>query len=947
MKNRIGRLAWHAALAASVAASLNVVGAPPALAVSPDLVISQVFGGGGNTGAPYTNDFVELYNRGTGPVPTAGWSVQYASATGTGSFGSAVAHLPDMVLQPGQYLLVQLAGGVNGVPLPTPDATGSVNMAASAGKVALVTSSAGLSCNGGSQPCTPEQLAQMRDLVGYGGANFSEVVPAPAGSNTTALLRLNGGAQDTDNNGADFVAGLPQPRNSGSQPPPTGCDVPTTHEIAQVQGSGAASPLAGTAVRVEGVVTGDFQGPNQLGGFYLQDDTPDADPATSDGLFAFSTTPVNVGERVRVNGTAIEFNGLTELSPVTAVDVCGTGTVQPVAYDLPRPPGATFEPVENVLVTFPEPLTATEHFQLGRFGEVTVSADGRLVQPTDRVSPGPPAAEALDLANRRRLLIDDGSNVQNPATVPYLTPEAVRIGDTATGVTGVLSFGFGTYRLQPTQPISFARTNPRPAAPDPVGGDIRVASFNTLNYFTTTGDVNPNARGADNATEFQRQQVKEVAAITELDADVIGLMEVENNGATAVGSLVEALNAATGPGTYAYISEPVLNPPNEFGGQFGTDAIKVAMIYRPAAVTPVGAAQTSSDPIFDRPPLVQTFRPLAGGEPFTVIGNHFKSKNCDGATGADLDQGDGQSCYNARRVLQATALANLLEGLAVPNPLIVGDLNAYTEEDPIHTLEAAGYTGLSERFVPPAERYSYVFDGLSGELDHAMAGAGLLDNVTGATIWHINADEPLILDYNTEFNPPGLYRPDQYRTSDHDPLIIGLRMAAAPAAPTVAVVAGWNAATVTWTPPDSGGSAITGYTVRALAGGTVVASATVGPDARSHTFGGLTNGVRHTFEVLATNAIGAGPAGTATGTPFTPRHYTRLDADVQCPSFTVTNRNAFPVSFDWITTRQRTGTGVAAAGATVPLPANLAPRGLTALIVTAGYQLQDLTFAHC
>ena len=433
-----------------------------------------------------------------------------------------------------------------------------------------------------------------------------------------------------------------------------------------------------------------------------------------------------------------------------------------------------------MLVTIPETLTASEHFQLGRFGEVTVSSDGRQFEPTTEVDPGAPAAAVQNLNNRRRLLIDDGSNVQNPSTVPFLTPDVLRLGDTASGVTGVLSFGFGLYRLEPTAAITFARTNPRPAAPVAVGGDIRVASFNTLNYFTTLASDNPNARGANTATEFARQQAKEVAAITGLNADVLGLMEVENNGATAIGSLVDALNAATAPGTYDYISEPSLNAPNEFGGTFGTDAIKVALIYRPAAVTPVGAAQSSADSIFDRPPLIQTFQLASGSEQFTVAVNHFKSKNCPGATGLDLDQGDGQGCFNARRLQQASALATLLDTLDAPNVLIIGDLNSHTEEDPVHALETAGFAELSETFVPAEQRYSFVFNGQSGELDHALAGPDLLDNVTGATIWHINADEPIILDYNTEFNPPGLYAPDAYRSSDHDPVVVGLNLVESP-----------------------------------------------------------------------------------------------------------------------------------------------------------------------
>ncbi len=265
-------------------------------------------------------------------------------------------------------------------------------------------------------------------------------------------------------------------------------------------------------------------------------------------------------------------------------------------------------------------------------------------------------------------------------------------------------------------------------------------------------------------------------------------MEVENNGTTAIGSLVDALNAATAPGTYAFVTDLDLTPPNGFGGTFGTDAIKVALIYKPAVVTPTGSAQSTADAIFDRPPLVQTFTPVAAGEAFTVVVNHFKSKNCAaGSPPADEDQGDGQSCFNGRRVQQAQALDALLDSLDPPNPLIVGDLNAYTEEDPIQALEAAGYTGLSETFVAAADRYSFVFDGSSGELDHAMASPDLLDNVTGTTIWHIDADEPLILDYNLDFGrDPNLFESNAYRASDHDPLVIGLAFDTGPV-PSVAL----------------------------------------------------------------------------------------------------------------------------------------------------------------
>ncbi|GII00299.1 ExeM/NucH family extracellular endonuclease [Planobispora takensis] len=773
-----------AALAAVgvTAAGVATLTTTPALAAPGSVVVSQVYGGGGNSGAPFANDFVELFNRSSAPVALDGWSVQYASATGTGPFGSNAVALSG-TLAPGQYHLVQLAGGANGAALPAPDTTGTANMSGSAGKVALVRSAEGLACNGGSLPCTPEQTALIADLVGYGTANYSEGAAAPTLSNTTAGLRKAGGCTDTDVNGSDIEAGTPAPRNRATAAAPCGdveptptptptvtptvtptptpttapCETPATHQIAQVQGSGDASPLAGQTVRVEGVVTADFQETNQLSGFFLQDPTPDADPATSDGLFAFaraSFKDVKVGDRVLVTGRVVEFNGWTELTSVTAVDVCGTGTIAPVKQSLPRAEGKTFEPVESMLVTFPEVLSVSDHYNLARYGEINLSSEGRIYQPTDR--PGvDPALNA-----RRTLLVDDGSGVENPPVTPHTDPRVVRLGDTTLGVTGVMGYGFGKYRLQPTKPISFLRTNPRLPKPFPVIGNVTVASFNTLNWFTTLG-----SRGASNAEEQQRQLTKLVAALKGMNADVVGLMEVQNNGQTAVQALVDALNAEVGAGTYAALAHPYP----------GTDLIHVAMIYKPAKVQLVGAAQSSTDPVFRRPPLIQTFRRVQGGQPFTVLVNHYKSKGCDEeATGPDADQGDGQSCYNGERVRQAQATLGLIESLDLPNPLVLGDLNAYGEEDPIDTLEAGGLTSVTKKFVPAPLRYSYLFEGQIGELDHALVGRQLLKRVTSATIWHINADEPRALDYNMEFNPPGLYKPDAFRSSDHDPVIVGL-----------------------------------------------------------------------------------------------------------------------------------------------------------------------------
>lgn len=200
--------------AAAMGVALSV-GAVPAHAI----VISQIYGGGGNTGATFTNDFVELFNPDSIAASLNGWSLQYASATGAGNFSSnPIAVLPNVTLLPGEYFLVQAAAGTGGTAaLPTPDATWAAALSATAGKVALLDIATGLACNGGSTPCTPAQLASIKDLVGYGSANFYEGAgPAPALSNTLAALRTNGGCTDTGNNSTDFVTGAPAPRNSAS-----------------------------------------------------------------------------------------------------------------------------------------------------------------------------------------------------------------------------------------------------------------------------------------------------------------------------------------------------------------------------------------------------------------------------------------------------------------------------------------------------------------------------------------------------------------------------------------------------------------------------------------------------------------------------------------------------------------------------------------------------------
>ncbi len=584
--------------------------------------------------------------------------------------------------------------------------------------------------------------------------------------------------------------------------------------IYDIQGSGATSPLLG-ARTTRGVVT-----MLTNNGYFLQDPVGDGNPLTSDGIFVFTSTAptVSVGQLLQVSGTVTEFdtslataNPTAEANPVTEITnpvatVLGTGTVTPTVITFPVANAGDLERYEGMLVTINVPLTASQNFFQGRYGQVTLSANGRLIKPTNLYPAGSAQALALqDLNARSSILLDDGTSLQNPNPTPYIGADnTLRAGDTLPGgVTGVIDYGPATsdlggilsYRIHPTVAPVFVRSNARTTTPPAQGGTVKVASFNVLNFFTTFsngqtaagatgqgcslgGAVSAaNCRGADSLAEFNRQRSKIVAALAALDADVVGLMEIQNNGDVAAQNLVDALNAVVGAGTYAVVPAPPTT---------GTDAIRVAMIHKPARASLSGVSMSDADPIHNRPPFARTFTGPTGKK-FSVLVNHFKSKgSCPAsATDVDADQGDGQGCWNNRRTLQASALLGFIGQIQAAagdsDVVVIGDLNAYGAEDPIQTLKAGGLVDQVARFNP--SDYSYVFDGEAGYLDHGLTTASLSARVTGTTHWHINADEPSIIDYNLEFKQPACatcgpdyYSPTMYRSSDHDPVVIGLNL---------------------------------------------------------------------------------------------------------------------------------------------------------------------------
>jgi predicted extracellular nuclease len=438
---------------------------------------------------------------------------------------------------------------------------------------------------------------------------------------------------------------------------------------------------------------------------------------------------------------------------------------------------------------------------MARRGQVVVARD-RLYVPTSKIDPndadpneisfegGSNVAKvvgAQKLNDRATITLDDGSSKQNifpPVIFPTLgkSQPTLRVGSTVSGVSGTLTKERNKIVLVPNKPLDWEPA-PRPKRPEVGDADVTVASFNVLNYFTTIDNGSNNARGADSKSEFDRQERKLVAAIIELQADVVGLMELENN-LESESRLVAALNKKVGSEVFkgCGLPEGFDSAPG------GKNAIRVGIIYRSDRIKAIGDVSMIRDDAFDgaRTPLVQSFQSGNSGKPFSVVVNHFKSKGGSSRAGsADKNKGDGQGAYNATRRSQSLAICNFIakqkptEGS--PRVLVIGDLNAYGEEDPIDAMRANGLADLQQRSSEDFDsgnterHYSYIYRGQSGSLDHAMATDALAADVTGVATWHINADEPRFLDYNEEYKPKSLYKPDPFRSSDHDPVLIGIK----------------------------------------------------------------------------------------------------------------------------------------------------------------------------
>lgn len=607
--------------------------------------------------------------------------------------------------------------------------------------------------------------------------------------------------------------------------------------INTIQGTGDESPYKGKTVTTTGVVTAAYP-TGGLNGYYIQTEGTGGDnhdfAAGSHGIFVYSkdtVKQVKTGDNVEVTGSVSEYYGQTQIS------VGGEGLKKlDAAAAAPKPYEGAFpedpakrEALEGMLVQPTGDITVTDNYSTNTYGEIGL-ANGTetLRQPTDVARPGSEEAKQVDAENKKKAyVLDDGGTADffktaKDTPLPYLSNDKpVRVGAKVTFTKPtVVGYGHDKYRLQPTSflpyndeltPAEFENT--RAGVPD-VGGDMTLASFNVLNYFPTTGDTEKGckaytdregkpvgsnrckSRGAYNEENFKRQQAKIVAAINKLDASVVALEEIESSDKFgkdrdwALKNLVEALNEAAGEDRWAFVPSPKSIP------ETGDDVIRTAYIYQKAEAKPEGESAILDSPAFQnaRAPLAQKFQAVGVDNPeaseFIAVMNHFKSKGSGKGEGNE-DSGDGQGNSNADRVKQAKAVVDFADAqkkaMGTNRVFVLGDLNSYTKEDPMQVFYDDGYTNVGDHFDAAP---TYLFGGLTGSLDHVLASeeamgpkaqarsaapAAAAGAVTGAATWEINSVESVALEYSRHnYNVTNFYQPDEFRSSDHNPSIVGI-----------------------------------------------------------------------------------------------------------------------------------------------------------------------------
>ncbi len=788
---------------------------PADAAGSGDVVVSQVYGGGGNSGAPFHNDFVEVFNRGATAVNLSGWVVRYNNSSGSFTATTALSGS----IAPGRYYLVQEAAGAGGgAALPAPDTTGTISMSTTAATVAVLDGS-----------------ASVHDLVGYGATAASEGSPVPALSNTTAALRNAGGCTDTDVNSADFSVTGPAPRNSASPAAPActgGGGAPA--RIHDIQGATHVSPLNGqTVTGVPGVVT-----VVRTNGFALQDPNPDADPATSEGIFVFTSSPptVGVGDAVTVAGAVSEFRpgGSGGAANLTSTEITGPtitvassgnplppptvigsgGRVPPMSviendatanvetsglFDPPTDGIDFYESLEDMLAIVNNPVAVGP---TSAFGELPVLGDdgsgagvrsirgGIVVQPTD--------------FNPERVILDD----ELLKTAGNAMPVAA-VGDhLGPSVSGLIDYSFGNFKLQvATPPTLQPRGLGRQTAPAAAAGQMALATFNVENLSARDAQSKFDALAATVVTNLAAPDLLAIEEIQDDNGDTERYGAAADDGTVTASQtwnrLITAISAAGGP---PYVFRQI-DPVNDQDGGSPGGNIRQGFLFRTdrglSFVDRPGATSTSDTAIVagpggprlsaspgrlspNDPSFGSSRKPLAGefmfaGQHLIVVANHFNSKGGDdplfGKDQPPIRSSETKRHQQAQIVHDAVAQAEAIDSNA--NIAVLGDLNDFEFSDTVGILTAGGALIDLPATLPVPERYTYVFDGNSQVLDHILLSGRLFAAPDRSyQVVHVNSDLPALA-------ANGTCPAAACQVSDHEPQVVRLDPTVSGPPPTV------------------------------------------------------------------------------------------------------------------------------------------------------------------
>ncbi|HHX8708432.1 TPA: ExeM/NucH family extracellular endonuclease [Vibrio diabolicus] len=819
-----------------------------------EIIISQYVEGGAY------NKAVEIANTGDTAVTLTGYELA-KSSNGGGSWGSTL-DLSDVTLQAKQVYV--LAHG---------DASEAIKA------VADYTDKNVANFNG-DDPLALLKDGEVHDILGVmGDVDFAK---------DTTLVRNSDALKPSTTYQSTQWTALPKDNidglgelNTTEPPAPFACEVdgqePAFTTIQEIQGEGASSPfidgypyITTEDHFVTGVVSAVTTGLTK--GFYLQALENDGNDKTSEGLFIHTDvadTELKAGDVVCVKGKVQEYYSNTQLSS-DANSYVKTGTsnaslVTPLTIKEGETLRDALERHEGMQVELSSAseLFVTRNFSYdydSRRNNMMLSHEAPLFKPTQLHAAESDAAVALAKENAaNRIYLESDSKAPN-GQIPYFptfaqdldqngsSEQHIRLGSRVEGLQGVVNYSYNEYRLIATNEVdssNFVTSGDdfdvaRKAAPAIADSDLRVASFNVLNYFTSVADSghdNPTGqnRGATNLDEFLIQQAKIVSAMNKMDADIIGLMEVENNGfgdGSAIQNLVDALNAEIDDVEDHYTYVEIEEQDKYQEEYFGSDAIMVAILYRANAVTPKEAAKvivtpeqhiaentitrkegTESNPAYDkyqRHSLLQTFTVKETGEDLSVVVNHFKSKGSECieewiAGVEDSEPADLQGNCNNFRVSAAKVVGEALKDID-GDVLVMGDLNAYGKEDPLLTLTdyskekygrdiyTAAYTTIGggelqvektkiekgyglhnlNTLLHGTDTFSYTYSGELGNLDHALASSSLAQKVVAIEDWHINSLESNLFEYSSKYTGDMPKYKDAFSASDHDPVIIAI-----------------------------------------------------------------------------------------------------------------------------------------------------------------------------